>query len=429
MPTIQELERDPLFAKLSYEEQTQLRGEFFQQKVMPDPLFAQLPAPEQEQLFRETVNRLPILEQADSDFYRSSADKVLRMQLGDAAAVNEAVQMSALRTGTKQMLLPTIALKGADMVASVFDPERTDPFYQDYYGKDGTKVDQWLQKNIAQYGGPEALQKLQTETMAVGIVGGFAEFALMTMALGGIGGAIGKAAVAGIAGPGVELAAAAKAAAIGRGFLTGEALGASTRAALATTRLSSPLLKNLAVVTVEGLQSGVTQTGLDVLRMGLQDELASKKNDDLWKGIASEYGANVALNYVGWGAFKALGVIGKTIKTAVKGFGDTVTPSSLSEAFQAATGNPVTKALSPSYFEGTVAKGDALQKIASLDPKSETGFAIYAQAHGWDASFDNGKVTQEHRESRSRVVWPHAFTSGLSPRRDRRNGHSRNTSS
>jgi hypothetical protein len=210
-------------------------------------------------------------------------------------AVKDAISLSSVRNATKQMLLPTLAAVGIDAVANLLNPEhKNDPLFEDYYGKDGTKVDQWLQQNVAEYGGEQAVKQLNNATFKLGIAGGFAEFALMVLGLHMVGAAVGGAsAAAKIAGPGIAKQGAARGASIARGILTGEHLNAATQAALTGTKLSAPWVKGLIGITVEGAQSGAVQTGLDLLRLGIQDEFENKSNKQIWDTIAINFGVNV----------------------------------------------------------------------------------------------------------------------------------------
>lgn len=388
MPTLEELENTPGFEKLSYRDQTLLRGEFFQRTVGQMPEFKNLTPETQQSFFSKATDRAPILEAKDSDFFADASHTVEGMKTGDLNAVSDAIGLSSVRNATKQMLIPTLAAKGVDAFADLLDPEKTDDrVFADYYGKDGTKVDQWLQKNIEQYGGEKAVKDLESKTFKLGAIGGLAEFALMTLALHGVGSAIGGAVKgAAIAGPGIAAEGAARGASIARGILTGEHLNAATQAALATTKLSSPLLKTLAGLTVEGVQSGVVQTGLDMLRLGLQDEFENKTNKQVWDTIGVNFGMNVAMNYIGWGAVKAFGTVAKGSLKAAKGITlDAV--EHYKQAFRIET-NPVTKALGKDYAMNVVAAKEALQRMAEIDPKNTAGLKVIAQSAGWDMEFN-----------------------------------------
>jgi len=416
MPTLAELEQTPGFEKLSYNDQTLLRGEFFSKTIVPMPEFEQLTDQTKMSFFKKVTNRPPVLETKDSNFMRDAAHVVRGLEMQSPEAVKDAISLSSVRNATKQMLLPTLAAVGIDAVANLLNPEhKNDPLFEDYYGKDGTKVDQWLQQNVAEYGGEQAVKQLNNATFKLGIAGGFAEFALMVLGLNFAGAAIGgKLAAAKIAGPGIAKQGAARGASIARGILTGEHLNAATQAALTGTKLSAPLVKGLIGLTVDGVQSGVTQTGLDLLRLGLQDEFENKSNKQIWDTIAINFGANVAMNYIGYGAMKAIGTIYKANAKAIKG----VTVDAVNDfkrIFRIET-NPIVRSVNQDYGMDVIVAREAMLRLQDIDPKSQAGQRVIAQSKGWDLEWaDNGTVRKMWN-----IMQPDVAFENLSPVQARR---------
>lgn len=415
MPKWAELEKDPEFIGLDYASQTQVREALFADSIAVDPEFLALPDQDKATVIDEFVFAPPVLSNPDGEFARYASQDVQGMANGDPAALEHAKQMSAARMASKTQLLPTVLAKGMDAVATLFDPDRTDSFYEDYWGKDGSKADQWLQMNIQKYGGEQALKDVATSGMVQGMAGGFVEMLAETVALGGFGrlagGALqasraGQAGVA-LAGGGKGLLAgqqvlaggqavdlAAKGSSIMSGLLTGDAAGIAVGEYLLGKGMSSTLIRNLAAMTAEGVTSGITSTGLDLLRQGIQNELQDPRKATFWTDVATNFGADVALNYVGYGMLKAFRTVGGALRLAAKGVKAVpegpVTSEAILNAFEATSdGNPATKVISREYFD-RIASDEALGQAKRIDPKNEIGLNAFAQANHYHIDFEDG---------------------------------------
>ncbi len=365
-----DLALDPEFAKLSYPEQLEVRRVVFADEAQGDLGFAALSPEERAQVLGAVESEAPVFENPDAEYQRRVSEVVSRMKLQDSTAISDAVGLASLRTGSKASLLPSLIAKGVDAVRDYLDPGKHDSLYQEYYGPDGDKAAQWLEASVAQYGGESARSALQAQTSAIAIGSNLVEALLTAIPL------VGTAAKAGL---------------LTKGIFGAEGALARGLAGLPAGRLYGAA-QVLIPVGIESAAQGAVMTALDVTRQVVQDEKLNPQNLEWWGTIAKEFGTNVASGYVLWGAAKGLGAVTKSMIKTARGF-KPISDLELVDSLKAATSNPqLVKEVSPEAAQGIIA-GEARYRLGNLDPKSDEGMKVLAQAHGYDVSFSGDKVS------------------------------------
>lgn len=374
--TFSELENDPAFRRVSYAEQTALRGALFEKTIATDPRYATLRDDEKAALYAKATTKAPVFEDTttvQSDYYNRAMSTVARLQAGDRKAIGDAVAGVALRNTLKSSFVATVVGKGVEAVASALDPTKPrDALSSDYFGKDGQKITDYLTANLRRYGGEGALKQAQGWS-TVGELGlGLAEMLL-------VGGPL----IGGVA---------------KGGLLTAKLFGEGGKLATGISKIASSTAKSVAGAMapelVESSLYGVFGTVEDAARRMLQGELQTGKNSEWWGTIARDLGVNVALDYVGWGILKGASTVARSmIKTqrGVKVDVANVTQEAIDReiAYAVEVDGAYLKTLPKSQRQ------EALQSIANyrakgLDMNDRAGAVVLGQWKGWDVKFEEG---------------------------------------
>jgi len=150
MPILDEIERDPDFAKLSYAEQRDIRTRAFYKEVQGDPEWVALPDPDKEAIIGDVAKRAPVFENPQVGKEASLFAEELRRgdSSGAARAWGEAFTRDnpLYRAWMEWNVIVPKAL-GAIFPESGLAEEavKMEGMRDSLYGKDGAKFREWVQ--------------------------------------------------------------------------------------------------------------------------------------------------------------------------------------------------------------------------------------------------------------------------------------------
>lgn len=374
------LARDPKFRALSYDDQVAVRTHLFERDVMSDARFKALAPTDQQAVYTYRVNAAPAYESADAqawDFTKRAQGVVARMASGDKGAVDEAVTDVVLRNTAKSSLIATVAGLGVQAVAELFDPSRPHgEVTKGYFGKDSQKTVDWLNANIARYGGAGAAASAQGWSTA-GSIGA----SLIEMLVGGMG-LIGTAEKGGV--------------------LTAKLFGEGGKLSKMIAGISSSPVHNLMKSQLPGLAEsaayGIFATTQNAARDALQGELGDPTKLEFYGAMARDLGVETATNYIGWGIMRGLGtLLHAQVKTA-RGFKTPpveVTPETVADAVRTSFDSSGALKVAGKDIKGKFVASEARLRVREFDPKDRATFAAWGESNGFNVTYKGERVSLE----------------------------------
>lgn len=288
--SLQELESNPEFKKLTFNEQRLLRQDWAETTLPQMPEFTSLKPIEQQSVYMDVINKDPVFEDEQDLNVQRFKHLAKRIGAADPEAQQEAMDR-IFRTETTRGSWIANLLTGA---ATIFDEDRS---YASVYGRDGRKINEMLMRSLqaAPNADRKKLLDLQAnaEYAAMGV--NFAEAVVTSVTLVG---SLGKA-----------------------GLLTKGLMGPTGRIAKFAggikSSLGSRVVGELGEQAVQSLYMGVISTGESTARYLFQNPDSKAAMTD----IAKQLGNEVLLDWVAWAAFTPTIVASKAMFRSLVGFG------------------------------------------------------------------------------------------------------------